>query len=360
MHITVRERIRLRQFRYNALESWKVPTLMAILPVLLQVALILFLVGLCLMLNNLDKTVAKVFIAFTGIALSAYSAITVLPIAFRRCPYKNPVARGIIKVAKFTAGVIVLIVFTLNGLAWIAWILVSALWACVFRTGTEWWRASVSSGYRRFASISSLIPKIENRRAESGGHEYWTARDLAYMACAHHLDRDALVWAPSGVPQAELPRLDRCLQDIPSHERKRCVGAWVAQTLNVATGALDDGASMFCSPFDSFTFKKMDRVFSDRFREALLREVTDVLEEKDGVPFYEASFLVMLRHIAKAGVADEGFMNRYARRIMNIRTAQTIEVEDLTAWHRLPTACIFDLSIHLQYRFSEEGTLGLV
>ncbi|KDQ56010.1 hypothetical protein JAAARDRAFT_112881, partial [Jaapia argillacea MUCL 33604] len=41
-----RESVRLRQYRYEGLESWRVFGLMALLPLLLQAALIFFLIGL--------------------------------------------------------------------------------------------------------------------------------------------------------------------------------------------------------------------------------------------------------------------------------------------------------------------------
>ncbi|KAI0698597.1 hypothetical protein BC835DRAFT_1237417, partial [Cytidiella melzeri] len=89
-HLATRERIMLRQYRYQGLLDWGVPQIVSILPVLVQVALVLFLAGLCYLLFSLNTAVAKAFIAFVGVALSAYFAFTVLPILSRRCPYKNP------------------------------------------------------------------------------------------------------------------------------------------------------------------------------------------------------------------------------------------------------------------------------
>ncbi|KAI0347432.1 hypothetical protein BDW22DRAFT_1351870, partial [Trametopsis cervina] len=57
-HLAIRERIRLRQYRYQGLLDWGVPEIVSVLPVLLQVALILFLAGLCQLLASLDETVA--------------------------------------------------------------------------------------------------------------------------------------------------------------------------------------------------------------------------------------------------------------------------------------------------------------
>ncbi|KAI0087131.1 hypothetical protein BDY19DRAFT_893639, partial [Irpex rosettiformis] len=94
-HLTIRERVRLRQYRYQGLLDWGVPQIISSLSVLLQISLILFLSGLCYLLSSLDKTVAKSFIALVGVALATYSAFIILPIAFRRCPYKNPIAHAI-------------------------------------------------------------------------------------------------------------------------------------------------------------------------------------------------------------------------------------------------------------------------
>ncbi|KAI0770758.1 hypothetical protein BC629DRAFT_1269774, partial [Irpex lacteus] len=54
-YLTMRDRVRLRQLRYQGLIKWGVPQIVSILPVLLQVALILFLTGLCDLLESLNK-----------------------------------------------------------------------------------------------------------------------------------------------------------------------------------------------------------------------------------------------------------------------------------------------------------------
>ncbi|KAH9887205.1 hypothetical protein C8Q73DRAFT_768102 [Cubamyces lactineus] len=85
-----RESIRIRQFRYQGLRDWHVPEIILFLPMLLQLALVLFFVGLLDLLWSLHPVVAaivSVIVALTGLfALAA----CVFPPLFPDCPYKSP------------------------------------------------------------------------------------------------------------------------------------------------------------------------------------------------------------------------------------------------------------------------------
>ncbi|KAI0659375.1 hypothetical protein C8Q70DRAFT_1045226 [Cubamyces menziesii] len=85
-----RESIRIRQFRYQGLRSWHVPEIILFLPMLLQLALVLFFIGLLDLLWSLHPVVAAivtVIVALTGLfALVA----CVFPPLFPDCPYKSP------------------------------------------------------------------------------------------------------------------------------------------------------------------------------------------------------------------------------------------------------------------------------
>jgi hypothetical protein len=87
-----REAVSLRQFRYCALESWRVPAILTLLPTLLQLALILFLSGLLVFLWNIDRMVADVMLVLTCIVFFLVLTITVLPIISRSCPYRSPLS----------------------------------------------------------------------------------------------------------------------------------------------------------------------------------------------------------------------------------------------------------------------------
>ena len=77
-----RDVARLRQFRLNGLRRWHVEGIVAVLPVLLQIALGLFAAGLLVLLCNLHETVALVVACLVGVLFVFTVATSVLP-AFR-------------------------------------------------------------------------------------------------------------------------------------------------------------------------------------------------------------------------------------------------------------------------------------
>lgn len=89
-----RDNIMVRQIRIAAWEDWRVPAIISSIPVLLRLAVILFLVGLVILLWTLDNVVAIAVSVATGLSLAAAGAFTFLPIIFARCPYKSPTARA--------------------------------------------------------------------------------------------------------------------------------------------------------------------------------------------------------------------------------------------------------------------------
>ena len=92
---TSREISRLRQYRYDNLLSWRVPEIIALLPVLLQIALSLFLGGLLILLWTLNPVVALLSSVLVG-ALFSFQAVTTLLPTFRPdCSYQSPQALGV-------------------------------------------------------------------------------------------------------------------------------------------------------------------------------------------------------------------------------------------------------------------------
>jgi hypothetical protein len=61
-----RDAVALRQHRYIGWEAWNIGLVLTVLPVLLQIAVILFLIGLLVFLWNLNQVVASVMLALGG------------------------------------------------------------------------------------------------------------------------------------------------------------------------------------------------------------------------------------------------------------------------------------------------------
>ena len=87
-----RQTARLRQQRLNSLIKWRVASIVAILPVLLQIALALFLSGLLILLWGLNDVVAGVASALTAVLFIVTAASNLLPSLKRDCCYISPPA----------------------------------------------------------------------------------------------------------------------------------------------------------------------------------------------------------------------------------------------------------------------------
>ncbi|KAI0665537.1 hypothetical protein C8Q78DRAFT_557243 [Trametes maxima] len=84
---TSREVARLRQHRLNSLRKWRVAEIVAALPVLLQLALVLFGAGMLTLLWNLDHHTAAI-VSVGAALMSVASTITiVLPWFYDDCPF---------------------------------------------------------------------------------------------------------------------------------------------------------------------------------------------------------------------------------------------------------------------------------
>lgn len=86
------ESVRIRQFRHDGLTKWHVAKIIAFVPILLEVALVLFLHGLLELLWTLNNTVAGVSTAITMASLSFYIATMVIPSFSPNSPFKAPQA----------------------------------------------------------------------------------------------------------------------------------------------------------------------------------------------------------------------------------------------------------------------------
>jgi hypothetical protein len=93
-HAAPRDAVRLRQFRYAGLVHWRVADIIAMLPLLLQAALIFFIVGLLdLMWSIADNTLVAAFsTSIVGIGSVLVITSVLLPLFFPDCPFKSPLA----------------------------------------------------------------------------------------------------------------------------------------------------------------------------------------------------------------------------------------------------------------------------
>lgn len=78
-NFTLNETFLIHGLRYRGLQAWRVPTIIAFLPLLLQAALMLFLVGLLILLGPLQTVVASINTAIVGLTFLFLVITTILP-----------------------------------------------------------------------------------------------------------------------------------------------------------------------------------------------------------------------------------------------------------------------------------------
>ncbi|KAI0326448.1 hypothetical protein GY45DRAFT_1363874 [Cubamyces sp. BRFM 1775] len=81
---------RLRQYRLNGLRKWHLGAIVATLPILLQIALDMFVLGLLVLLWNLSQTVAIVVGVFISLLLLFIIITPSLPVIWTDCSYVSP------------------------------------------------------------------------------------------------------------------------------------------------------------------------------------------------------------------------------------------------------------------------------
>ena len=87
-------RIRVRFFRSEGLARWQVFEIAATLPLLLQLALLLFFVGLSEFLRELNSVVGWVATGTILGWLGVFAFTTFAPILSSQCPYQTPILKG--------------------------------------------------------------------------------------------------------------------------------------------------------------------------------------------------------------------------------------------------------------------------
>lgn len=92
-----REAVMLRSAYLNSLFAWHISEILSVLPLLLQLALVLFIVGLTAYLWTLDTIVAIFASVFALVGSGAVLAVVFLPLWYEDCAYKSPLAFFVVR-----------------------------------------------------------------------------------------------------------------------------------------------------------------------------------------------------------------------------------------------------------------------
>lgn len=91
-YLSWKDKSRIRESKLQALDSWGVPVIIGVLPVLLRTAMSSFFIGLALIFQTINSLIATTISAIAGVWFAFYIATTFLPAVWHGSPYRSPEA----------------------------------------------------------------------------------------------------------------------------------------------------------------------------------------------------------------------------------------------------------------------------
>jgi len=89
------ERATQREMRFQGLERWRLPEVVALLPILVQASLVLFCLALLIILFNLHLPTAYSTLTILGSAFCFYFCTTVISVLDTHAPFTSPLSRAL-------------------------------------------------------------------------------------------------------------------------------------------------------------------------------------------------------------------------------------------------------------------------
>ena len=352
---TTEEGVLMREMRQRSLYKWGVPLIISSIPLLLEIAVILFLTGLSQLLSSLSYAVFLPFATFLYVSLVFFGFTLSAPMFFSTCPYKSPTSFAILYLSKALLWMLAFLFCVCIGAPVL---LCAEIVATAFRCIPSWgqtvdaWKIMLSIRFWAFAAwLLSPVFGISMGRRFFGG-EYWAYRERAALADRdkNELYASTLSWARKFLPKKYHGDLMRCYDSLPRRIQFMTAVRWIAHALHTeSTGLiLREGTAINPS-----LLKRIDKGFADQYLGILKRTIPstwpgDGKEEQEWGP----SLLLALHTIAKKKLtSDDDFIHAYAETLLDFQHSQISDtatfVRELESDHpgtRLPTVLLFDCS----------------
>lgn len=95
-------RLRVRHYRWPGVIQWKVFEIAAVLPLLQQLSLALFFIGLCYFTSSVHESVGHASLPLVAGWAFCFTTVTILPVFFPRCPYKTTLLKSLFQTVHTT------------------------------------------------------------------------------------------------------------------------------------------------------------------------------------------------------------------------------------------------------------------
>lgn len=359
-HVSVWNAVRLQQRHRRDMAFYQIPNIIALLPVLLQIAVILFLVGLYFFLQNLNERITIAYSVISLFPFVLYAISLFLPLIWPECPFKSPLVPSVAFVLQW----LMMLLFILA----MAVVILPSLMLARLGTGIcaicgKYYHLGYRHKHIRwklFNIASRFELDLKNMYASLFKQmgDFWTDRELHHISKDDSADvvnrdfGDALASAPRFVPRTKLRELRNCYRSLHPVQRTQCALTWTAMHLGYS-GEEDISESGSWSLVNPSFVSKVDEYLGSSFQEILLESLPSSadLASRDWiqeVPNITRIF-ILLTHLVRLG--DPQLRSTLVPLLMTVCEAQRVEVTG--AWRsksrirgvRLPTVCLFECSI---------------
>ncbi|GJE95077.1 hypothetical protein PsYK624_112560 [Phanerochaete sordida] len=352
-HIPLKDSVRLWQNRRTNFIGFQVPNIIMMLPVLLQIALVLFLVGLYYLLRTLSHPITTAFAVVAGIPFFLYGISLFGSLLLPSNPFKSP----IVPVAMFAINWAVMILGTLGLLlVFTPFIIIAGLltlWATKVTGNREYYytfslyiRRAVDWYLTLAQKLGRLMTSVFTR-----DQDFWTGREVRALARESAEDSaeefgDALALAPCAVPRHELVRLRACLRSLPPRQRMNVVLCW-ATLYSGNYGETDFDQANDWAPVNVGLLRSIDAQFAHAFAPCFVDALPGDWAECDWVKDCAnvISVLVFLARIVSTGLGDAVLRRTVTHTLLEVVRCQKlgdIKRPGNGENFRFPAVCLFD------------------
>ena len=225
-----RQIARLRQLRLNSLERWRVKEIVAILPVLLQVASALFFAGLLVLLWQLNRTVAITATSLIG-ALIVFSLSTIIVPSFaNHCAYLSPPSRTLHEITRQLRRYIHAVRYQLS----------SQMVRKYCQTHLPLSTSETDLFRRTHPRMYGVWKYIHPENSAPPSTLKWEGKELALLTnCSSELDGDSVATAyTTGMDTNYLHHASICITELTLATARKCF--WAIRSANIAHWGEDD------------------------------------------------------------------------------------------------------------------------
>lgn len=234
-YLSTRNAARLRQWRWDALLWYQVPSIITFLPLLIQIAVVLFMIGLGLLIGPLDPTVAVTFGVFAAAGVAFFAWTTILPLWSPQIPYKSPVIPTTISVLQWIASIVLrtlyaVFMFFEGIILAISW----GVWLCWGRAGEAVGNAWDAISDKLRLQFRKLIKLATPRVRRVGLGRFWPDRETAALThdgSPDELDASALSSAITAASGKDLTMFIQVFKAQKASYRMRCLVQVMAYTI---------------------------------------------------------------------------------------------------------------------------------